>query len=840
MVWSKLKVSGKIPPQLNGPTLQYSSGSIYLLGGEVSSATDPSIRFFDDCYILDLSTLTWSMLTPATKYTSRYFTGSALIDNHLYMLYGWSNLLNADVSDIYFLDLAKPTNWYPLDTYGACTPMDSYGFSQVNSTVYLFGGYQDSSNINTLQVFANSSCTVLSESYLSPEARMYHSMAVINGDLYVYGGVGVSGTLDDMWSYSEAGGWTSLKVTGDSPGARSSQGCGAEGNVMIIWGGINESGYLNDMYMYELLSDTWQLISPSGTSPSPRAGSCLVVLLPYVFIFGGITTAGLSGELWQYSTATNEYTLLFTESTQQVNAPSPCKYPICDFINNKFVVMFGTGDSETPFESVYSYDFTINTWDVLFNAPFSLMSRSLAMISYINGYILVMAGEAWATDPYTDAFIIDLSTGISTYLVSLPFYYYGGAFSLVKNKIYLLGGGSMIGNTMRVSIPTPNFILISLTDLYSDALEICSTGSYGTGADCTLCPAGSYAESPGLSACISCAAGTYNNMAGANSARQCYPCVQGTFSSQIGANYCFDCPDYEFCPVGSTSFTQAPILMGTASSQPANYIVSSGISSEQIVVFAAIPSCFLIFLLVFTLVPKVQHITVKLDLFKTDHNYTLNEALVMDKTILGGLFSIMFMLVALIMISSSILDYENNNIEETKALMPVVILEQLGTQIIAEITVQLTLFSYGGLCTDQCLPGGLFNITLSKVLYWSYQTTCKLVNGNCVIYISCNNCNLQTGAVINYDLQEKSSFCSAIGVSINSTSSIPQQYSSISDMVAASSNKVFRGFNPTDFNLMMTPSLFITDTTNWNSPQTGYHISIDTNPVPGSQLDIYE
>ena len=840
MVWSKLQVTGTIPPRLNGPSLQYYSGSIYLLGGEVSSATLSSIRYFDDCYLLDLTTLAWSMLTLSAKYTSRYFTGSAILGTYLYMLHGWSNLLNADVADIFFLDLSDPRQWSPLDTSNTCTPMDSYAYSQISDSVYLFGGYMESSNINSLLLFSNNSCSTLSANYLSPAARMYQSMAVINGDLYIYGGTGVSGPLDDMWSYSETGGWTTLKVVGDSPGARSSHGCGAEGNVMIVWGGLSDSGYLNDMYMYELLSDTWQLISPDGTLPSPRAGSCVVLRLPYVFIFGGTTTAGLSGELWQYSTATNEYSLLFTETGKEMNAPSPSKHPVCDFINDQFVVMFGTGDSETPFESVYAFDFTKNNWEVLFYAEFSLMSRSLAMIAYIDGSVLVIAGEAWATDPYTDAFLIDISSGNSTYLASLPFYYYGGSFSVVKNKIYLLGGGSMIGNTMRVSIPTPNFIEISIPDLGSPILQICSIGSYGTGADCSLCPAGSYAESPGLEACMACPAGTYNNVAGANSARQCYPCAQGTFSSTAGATFCFDCPEYVFCPVGSIGFTYTQPTSISSSTQPASYIVASGVNSQQIAVFSAIPSCFFVFLLLFVLVPKVQDFTAKLDLFKNGHNYTLYKPMVMDKTILGGLFSVMFLLVAIIMITSSALSYQNDNIEETKALMPVVILEQLGTQILADITIKLTLYSYGGVCSGQCSPGGLFNITPSNVIYWTYQTSCQLNKGNCEIYISCNSCNLQNGAAITYDLQEKSSYCSAIEIGINSTSSIPGQYSSISDNVVASSNKVFRGFTASYFNLMMTPSLFITGTTSWTSPQTGYHISIDTNPIAGSELDVYE
>lgn len=833
-----MNTTGETPPKLNGPTLQYFSGSIYVVGGEVSSATDGSIRYFNDCYMLNLTTLEWSKIQVSQKYTSRYFTGSGISDSKLILLYGWSNSLNDDENSIFSLDLLNPTTWEQVAVDSTCFPIDSFSYATASNKLFMFGGYNQGEYLNSLIQYYNGSCTIISDNYVTPTARMYHSMVVINGNIYVFGGESVDGFLSDMWKFTESIGWESLKIIGDSPGSRSGHAYGADGDIMVIWGGLSTSGYINSMYTYGAISGTWSLINPTGVLPSPRAGSCLVVNLPLIYIYGGITNSGLVNELWEYSTATNKYTLLYDGGSN--NAPYPSKYPICTDIDQKLIVMFGTGDSETPFESVHAYDFSTNSWQPLFTDEFSVLSRSLAINVYLGGDVLVMGGEAWSTDAYIDAYVLNLTTGARTYVASLPFYYYGGTFATINNNIYIYGGGSMIGNTMRISIPTPNLILVNLSDFSSLVPSICSAGSEGSDENCSLCPAGSYSESQGNAECDKCPAGTYNSISGANSERQCYPCVAGTFSSTIGATYCLQCPNGKYCPVGSTYYSGTPLEIMASSSQPSNYVVDTSISLQEIAIFAALPMWFLVFMIIYLLLPKLQNIVVKLDLFKTSHNYALIIPMVMTKTKCGGVFSLLFILAAILMISLSTIQYDQKNIEESKALIPLVILSQIEENISADLGVYLTLYSYGGECTSQCGEGGLFDITLNSISYKGFQVTCTVDGDNCIVYVFCTGCQLGTGATIEYNMQEKASYCSAIMLSINSTSSIPNEYSSVSESALPSENKVFRGFTPTEFYLMMTPSLFISQATEWSSPQTGFHISINENAAPGSEFNINE
>jgi hypothetical protein len=63
-------------------------------------------------------------------------------------------------------------------------------------------------------------------------------------------------------------------------------------------------------------------------------------------------------------------------------------------------------------------------------------------------------------------------------------------------------------------------------------------------------------------------------------------------------------------------------------------------------------------------------------------------------------------------------------------------------------------------------------------------------------------------------------------VNITSDSSIPGKTSSIFVFQQPSStSEVFRGFKPSQFEFVMNPSLFLSESTKWPSKLTGYHIS---------------
>jgi hypothetical protein len=88
---------------------------------------------------------------------------------------------------------------------------------------------------------------------------------------------------------------------------------------------------------------------------------------------------------------------------------------------------------------------------------------------------------------------------------------------------------------------------------------------------------------------------------------------------------------------------------------------------------------------------------------------------------------------------------------------------------------------------------------------------------------------------VNLRLYETESFCSGIYLKVETTSSIPGEISSISDIIWSNKDQYFKGSVPSTFSFFMTPSIFKTDSSLWETENTGYHISIQEDPVYGSQ-----
>lgn len=91
---------------------------------------------------------------------------------------------------------------------------------------------------------------------------------------------------------------------------------------------------------------------------------------------------------------------------------------------------------------------------------------------------------------------------------------------------------------------------------------------------------------------------------------------------------------------------------------------------------------------------------------------------------------------------------------------------------------------------------------------------------------------MDTGGAVSYDLSELNSFATEIKVNITTTSSIPDENSSVSKNIKANDNTVFRGPIPTVFPVLLTPSVFEREAT--DTQETGYHVSLESNPVQGT------
>jgi N-acetylneuraminic acid mutarotase len=188
---------------------------------------------------------------------------------------------------MYAFDL-KTQTWSALDATGDVPPPRvSVTMVAVGGAVLVFGGRdQDHKELNVLYSFDTETraWSLLSS---GPPHRSYHSMAEGGGRVYVFGGCGNAGRLNDLWAYDVAvGRWEQLPSPGDACHPRGGPGLAvAGGKVWVVYGFGGEE--LEDVHCYDPAAGKWTVVETGGDKPSPRSVFCATGVGKYVVVFGG-------------------------------------------------------------------------------------------------------------------------------------------------------------------------------------------------------------------------------------------------------------------------------------------------------------------------------------------------------------------------------------------------------------------------------------------------------------------------------------------------------------------------------------------------------------------------
>ncbi|CAG9320027.1 unnamed protein product [Blepharisma stoltei] len=854
MEWTLMPASGNTPGRLTSASLQYFDGMLYLAGG-VDDSIPINFRYNDEFYQYDLTKKYWKKIgNPSHTYTHRSLAGSIVYDENFYLFFGWSDKLGRDVSEISKVNLNDINyEWISVpvldNSYSVTLLRDSYSFISVNSSLFIFAGYNmTSGNLNDLAQFSVSGFPItydcLSELYTGPSARSHHVMQVIEGNIYIFGGDAKGSKLNDLWVFDpETEVWEILFPDGDVPTPRSHHSSGAQGNVMYIFGGIDQSGVLlNDLYQFDATSNVWKVIKSSNLNlPSARYSTCAVYSIPILYIFGGMTTAGVSNELWSYNCGLNTFSLISSD------APYRLYYPRCavDTSATTFFVLNGDAERQESIGVLFSFNFSSKNWKILKQPETPKRNKSDGVAILIGDFVMYIGGHQWGTDPISSVYAIDLSNSFQ-YIdyPSTPMHFIGSAFAYYKTDLYVHGGVSSTKSFIRISIPVVNFYKISLKQFCTNEScpAPCSPGTYESMNGCKPCEKGTYNHEFGKPVCYDCNPGTYNPNIGSNTVRECFPCKEGKFNNLVGQSKCKKCSLNDYCPSGSSSPQELSDILSYTWQQPINYKEHSKEASDmnKKYVYTCI-ALFSIFTALTVLLRGFRNKLKVIDFYSKYHNIEHNSILKSTKNRLGGYFTVAFFIGASWFIYGNISTYVIDNIAETKALLPLAAVWYKASSLNGNITLIVTLIRYGGNCTNNgtCIEN--LKIDSNKIFNPYTSKSCYMdTNNNCIITYLCNNCEVWTEAEINISLQEPLSYCAGILVNLTSTSSIPNEISSEQIGVMTDSNKIFRGLDPTIFYFIMTPSIFQSVFSLWPDKLYGYYVGISANPVKGSQSYAYE
>lgn len=136
-----------------------------------------------------------------------------------------------------------------------------------------------------------------------PGERSGASSVIYQDALYVFGGYGGSGRLDDIYRFDfPLRCWTRLDVQGTVPAGRENNGAVVHGNKMYLFGGYSGFTWLNDFHSFSFDTGMWQAV-PSGhkgSVPSTRFGYVSSVHSDFMYVFGGYDGSAWLNDMFDF------------------------------------------------------------------------------------------------------------------------------------------------------------------------------------------------------------------------------------------------------------------------------------------------------------------------------------------------------------------------------------------------------------------------------------------------------------------------------------------------------------------------------------------------------------
>lgn len=659
----------------------------------------------------------------------------------------------------------------------------------------------------------------LSVNWLSPSARVSHCTFVINENMYLFGGYYGDSFNDevyynDMWSFSfKYENWSSITVYGNTPSERSNFGWVViSGDVLVVFGGKGPNGYLNDMFYFKESSKTWNKIIAENVGPTSRSDSCMAYYNSILYIVGGRNDAGGLGEVWLYSFITNQFTLSSIKIDINLkifikNIISPYCWIEWSSKNHSLFIAGGADSGTFPNLNLIQFTFYEDTYLINISIFSDFMNRGIigsetAVIRDKNSLIR-LGGTVFTWMVFQTIIVFNISSKTLRPLKSsLNFSYYGHSAVHYKRSIYAFGGGIPLEIYKVYSRIRDNFIKIDFDN--EDEFKLgCSPGTIEP--NCEPCPSGSYYED---GKCLLCPKGKFNNLIASTSIDQCLPCPSGYFAKVEGSSRCLQCESTYDCPIGSIEPWYLENFKGNSSVQPSSYkskrAYISGIIENLWYISVSVCVIICILSLISGFIWKYLK---RIDFFVSSHSNNLGVAIVHRKTSFGGLYTIFFIFISTVTITGGFLSFNMDNISEIQALVPLISIDSsISTSF---LSLQFIFYSYGGSCIENNLCHSKIKNQDIGLKYSSLTTSCSFSKNNCYLNLQYLNVELKSKtAEILISLEEHLSYSSGMTLNISSSSSIPDQISSVTlSFKTSSDDLVLKGPTPSKIYYKFTPSV---------------------------------
>ena len=259
------------------------SNKIYVIGGDDNAGNPTSI-----VEVYDVVTGTWSAPSTTGTFVVRDGLTTAVINGKIYVMGGYNGTAYA----VNKLDVFDPaTNaWTSPTTTGTFTGRGGLTSGVVNGKIYVIGGTNAGPNtlVSAVEVFdpaTNTWSTATTTGTFTP--RTYLTASVVNGKIYVMGGINGSGTaLNTLEVFDPATNiWSTPTTTGTFSPRLDLASAVINGKIYVI-GGQKGNSYLNTFEVFDPATNIWSTPATTGTFTS-RNGLGASVVNGVIYAMGG-------------------------------------------------------------------------------------------------------------------------------------------------------------------------------------------------------------------------------------------------------------------------------------------------------------------------------------------------------------------------------------------------------------------------------------------------------------------------------------------------------------------------------------------------------------------------
>ncbi|KAL6287166.1 hypothetical protein ACE6H2_011556 [Prunus campanulata] len=207
----------------------------------------------------------------------------------------------------------KELTWSVIDGTGDVPPPRvGVTLVAVGQIIYVFGGRDyDHNELNELYSFDTSTnkWTLISSGDIGPPHRSYHSVTADDRHVYVFGGCGVAGRLNDLWAYDVVDKkWIQYPKPGDNLKGRGGPGLlVVQGKIWVVYGFAGEE--VDDVHTFDPADGEWTQIQTNGEKPTARSVFSTVAIGKYIVIYGGEVDPSDLGHLGAGKFAAEVYAL---------------------------------------------------------------------------------------------------------------------------------------------------------------------------------------------------------------------------------------------------------------------------------------------------------------------------------------------------------------------------------------------------------------------------------------------------------------------------------------------------------------------------------------------------